>query len=244
MTASDVLVRREGKTLWRQIAQQIEQDIREQILHPGDQLPTEWELTERFGVNRHTVRRALAALAESGAVRAEQGRGTFVQEGLLDYPITRNTRFSETIRGQSLRPNGEVVRVSEERANGRFAVPLAIASGTIVCLLEVLRRADDFPMSMATHVFEKARFPAMIEHYRMGGSITLALANSGVHEYSRLQTKVTSHLPSPEETRLLQVTKTRPMLVTESVDVDAAGVPICVSISRFPSDRVQLVFAP
>jgi len=244
MTASDVLVRGEGKILWRQIARRIEQDIQEKILRPGDRLPTELELTERFAVNRHTVRRALAALAESGAVRAEQGRGTFVQEGMLDYPITRQTRFSETIREQARQPYGEVVRVSEEPANGRFAAPLKIQPGTIVCLLEVLRRADDFPMAMATHIFEKARFPAMIEYYSASGSITLALAKAGVHEYSRLQTKVTSRLPSPEETRLLKVSKTRPILVTESVDVDTDWVPVCVSISRFPSDRVQLVFAP
>ena len=80
--------------LWRQIAQQIEKEIRDRTLHPGDKLPTEWELTERFGVNRHTIRRALSALAEAGVVRAEQGRGTFVQEGLI-APIW--TQFNRDI---------------------------------------------------------------------------------------------------------------------------------------------------
>jgi len=239
-----MLSRSDGKTLWRQIALQIEADIRAQVLRPGDKLPTEWELTARFGVNRHTVRRALAALADSGAVRAEQGRGTFVQQGLLEYPITRKTRFSETIRKRAQEPLGEVLRVAEERANGRFAAPLEIEVGTVVCQMEVLRRADGFPIAMASHVFERARFPCIVEDYRASGSLTEALKAAGVRDYSRLQTKVTARLPSPEETRLLKLAKTRPVLVTESVDVDAAGVPLAISISRFPADRVQLVFEP
>ena len=244
MTVVEVLIRGEGVPLWRQIARQIEHDIRSNVLRPGDKLPTEWELTRRFGVNRHTVRRALAALAESGAVRAEQGRGTFVQEGLLDYPITRKTRFSATIRSQAKEPKGYVIDIAEERAGPRIAASLEIEPGTVVCRLGVLRRADGHPISLTTHIFEKARFPRLVQDYRDTGSLTDALREAGVADFSRLRTQVTARLPSPEETRLLHVTKTRPLLVTESVDVDSAGLPIGIGIARFPADRVQLVFEP
>jgi DNA-binding GntR family transcriptional regulator len=45
---------------------------------PGERLPSEAQLAQRFGVNRHTVRRALAALAEDGLVQARRGAGVFV----------------------------------------------------------------------------------------------------------------------------------------------------------------------
>lgn len=244
MTASEGLSRGEGIPLWRQIARQIESDIRSQVLQPGDKLPTEWELTRRFGVNRHTVRRALAALAETGAVRAEQGRGTFVQEGLLDYPITRKTRFSATIRSQDREPKGELLGASEDRANNRISSALDIAPGSKIWLLEVLRRADGHPISISTHIFEQARFPVIVEAYRDTLSVTDALIRGGVADFSRLRTQVTARLPLPDELRLLQMAKTRPLLVTESIDVDSAGRPVALSIARFPADRMQLVFEP
>ena len=52
--------------------------IARQELAPGAQLPTERVLSERYGVSRVTVRRALALLADDGIVQAVQGRGTFV----------------------------------------------------------------------------------------------------------------------------------------------------------------------
>jgi len=179
-----------------------------------------------------------------GAACAEQGRGTFVQEGLLDYPITRKTRFSATIRSQDREPKGELIGVAEERANSRIASALEIASGSKVWLLEVLRRADGHPISTSTHIFEQARFPLIVEAYRNTGSVTDALIVGGVADFSRLRTQVTARLPSPEEMRLLQMAKTRPLLVTESVDIDSVSRPVAVSIARFPADRVQLVFEP
>ncbi|WEK48730.1 MAG: GntR family transcriptional regulator [Candidatus Kaistia colombiensis] len=71
------VARGRGIAAWRQIADEIEADIRSERLRAGMQLPTESQLATRFAVNRHTVRRSLAELAARGLVRATQGRGTF-----------------------------------------------------------------------------------------------------------------------------------------------------------------------
>ena len=64
--------------LYQQIVEQIEQSIRSGLLKPGDQLPAERDLAERFGVSRTAVREAVKALCEKGLVEALPGRGTFV----------------------------------------------------------------------------------------------------------------------------------------------------------------------
>lgn len=64
--------------LYQQIVEQIEQSIRSGQLKPGDQLPAERDLAERFGVSRTAVREAVKALGEKGLVEALPGRGTFV----------------------------------------------------------------------------------------------------------------------------------------------------------------------
>ena len=64
--------------LYEQIVQQIEQSIVEGKLSPGDQLPTERELAQQFGVSRTAVREAVKTLTEKGLVESFSGRGTFV----------------------------------------------------------------------------------------------------------------------------------------------------------------------
>ncbi len=68
----------ESLRLYEQIVQQIEESILKGALKPGDQLPAERELAQRFGVSRTAVREAVKALREKGLVEAYPGRGTFI----------------------------------------------------------------------------------------------------------------------------------------------------------------------
>jgi GntR family transcriptional repressor for pyruvate dehydrogenase complex len=67
--------------LFEQIVQQVEDSILKGQLKPGDQLPAERELAQRFGVSRTAVREAVKTLREKGLVEAYSGRGTFVTNG-------------------------------------------------------------------------------------------------------------------------------------------------------------------
>ena len=67
--------------LYEQIVQQIEESIVKGALKPGDQLPAERELAQRFGVSRTAVREAVKALREKGLVEAYSGKGTFITDG-------------------------------------------------------------------------------------------------------------------------------------------------------------------
>jgi GntR family transcriptional repressor for pyruvate dehydrogenase complex len=67
--------------LFEQIVQQVEESILKGQLKPGDQLPAERELAQRFGVSRTAVREAVKTLREKGLVEAYSGRGTFVTNG-------------------------------------------------------------------------------------------------------------------------------------------------------------------
>jgi GntR family transcriptional repressor for pyruvate dehydrogenase complex len=67
--------------LYEQIVQQIEESIVKGDLKPGDQLPAERDLAQRFGVSRTAVREAVKALREKGLVEAFSGRGTFITDG-------------------------------------------------------------------------------------------------------------------------------------------------------------------
>ncbi|WP_037870099.1 GntR family transcriptional regulator [Streptomyces sp. SPB074] len=65
---------------YRQIAAVLERELRAGTPEPGKAVPSEKELTERFGVARNTARSALAVLREKGLIFTVPGRGSYVTE--------------------------------------------------------------------------------------------------------------------------------------------------------------------
>ena len=65
---------------YRQIAADLMAEIERGELPPGRLLPSEKELTERYGVARNTARSALAVLREKGLIYTVSGRGSYVAE--------------------------------------------------------------------------------------------------------------------------------------------------------------------
>lgn len=239
---SVTLDRGAGLALWRQIAAAIEGAITQGRHAPGERLPTEAELAARYGVNRHTLRRAMEALEARGLVRVEQGRGSFVQENIVDYRLSRRTRFSENILTLRRDPSGELVRVARLPADKTMAQMLQLRAGEPVLLLETLKSADGRPINLGSHHFPFRRFNGLAEAFKAEGSITAALRKFGVADYTRKVTRVTARMPEEEEARLLAQPRNRPVLITESVNVDESGTPIEYGIARFAADRVQFVF--
>jgi GntR family phosphonate transport system transcriptional regulator len=233
--------RRKGLTLWRQIQSILAQEIVSGTFAPGDRLPTEPELAERFGVNRHTLRRAMGELAEQGLVRIEQGRGSFVQEQVLDYAIGRRTRFSTNVLSQQRRPGGRLLKAVELPATREIARELGLEPDDACVLIESLGEVDERPVLLARHYFPRWRFPDMVAVYGRSGSVSLALAHYGVHDYERRTTRITARLPEEAEAELLRQPRTRPVLVTEAVNVDAQGRPVEFGATLFTADRAQLV---
>lgn len=235
------LQRKKGVSLWRQIHDWIEYRIAEKELKPGDRLPTEQDFARMFGVNRHTVRRALAALEERELIRTEQGSGSYVREQVIDYAVGRRTRFHENLLRQQRRPRGELIAASVVPATSAVAEALALARGEEVIVLETLGAADGTPVTLAKAYFPQKRFAGLDGHYRRTGSVTLSLKEYGVDDYRRKVTAISARMPSARDARLLRQPGNRPVLVAEALNVDTAGRPIEYCITRFASDRIQIV---
>ena len=238
------LERGNGVAVWRQIETTLTEEIGAQHFAPGEQLPNELLLATRFGVNRHTVRRALSELAEAGLVRIEQGRGTFVQESAIDYTIARRTRFSHNIRSLGLTPSMELLREAELPAPADIADVLCLRKGTKLLRLTTLGRADGRPVDLADNYFAAKRFAAMPEAVRRTGSISTALIECGVADYTRSRTRVSARMPDGDIARWLDQPRSRPVLRVESINVDEAGNAFQFSIAHFGGDSVQLQFDP
>ncbi|TSD86299.1 phosphonate metabolism transcriptional regulator PhnF [Mycobacterium sp. KBS0706] len=242
MNSHTSLSRGAGVALWRQISEALEREIRDGVHPAGARLPTEAELSERFGVNRHTVRRAMAELEERGLIDVTQGRGTFVHLGAIAYLIGRRTRFHENMRRENRTARLELLESATEQASGPIARELEVPAGTPVIRLDTRSHADGLPLSLASHYFPAARFPGLVEIFRETGSVTASFARYGIADYTRRRTRVSARLPDAREQRLLEITRTRPVMATEAINVDAEGAVVEFGLSSFASDRIQLVF--
>lgn len=231
----------EGLPIWRQIAFSLQADIETSIYPPGTRLPTEADLVARFGVNRHTVRRAIQSLSEEGKLKVEQGRGTFVLEEPLDYRVGERTRFSQNVLQNQRLPSRKLVRLEIIKADQLVARSLMLRAGMEVVLYQCVSFADDKPVSLGSSFLPAHRFADIIPHIEEHKSLTTALKKVGVADYTRQSTRIIGDMPSPEESRHLKIPRNRPILRTESVNVDTANLPIEFGIGRFVADRVQLL---
>lgn len=225
-------------TLWREIAKSIERKIELKELRSGDKLPTEWELSREFMVNRHTVRRALAHLQERGLVESTQGRGSFVQRLSQPTRLNRRPRFTETVRQSGREPSTRILKLDVRPAEAKVAHELELAPGKPIVFLERLRLIDGEPTGLSAHCFSYERFPTFLEMYRARSSITQTLADCGVPDYTRRRTVISARLPTIREAELLHLPRHVSLLIRRSLNVDGVGRPLEYAESSGTSEVV------
>jgi GntR family transcriptional regulator, phosphonate transport system regulatory protein len=230
-----------GVALWRQVADGIERGIAEGRYVAGERLPGETEIAETYRVNRHTVRRALAALAERGLVRAERGSGTYVEAPRLAYPLRSRTRFSEIVGAGGREPRGQLIEASEEPATRELARQLGLKSGVPLVRIEALRLADRAPICVSTTWLSAEKFPDAGRVFANVRSMTKLLEYYGVRDYRRGSTRITAAIAEASDAARLDLALGRPVLVVDATDVDADGRPLVTKRSRFAAERVEFV---
>jgi len=227
-----------GVALWRQGADEIERGIAAGRFAAGERVPGETEIAETYRVNRHTVRRALAARAERGLVRAERGSGTYVEAPRLAYPLSSRTRFSEIVGAGGREPRGQLISASEEPATRELARLLDVRAGTVLARIEALRLADRSPIAVSTSWLPAERFPDAGSVFARVRSMTALLAHYGIRDYRRASTRITAAIADASDAARLDLALGRPVLVVDSTDTDADGLPLVTKRSRFAAERV------
>lgn len=256
MTAQ-VIVRRTGVSVWRQIEDALSADILSGQLH--DRLPNEGALAERFCVNRHTVRQAVKALVERGMVEVQHGRGTFVRADVIDYQVGRRSRLAHSVASarrvgvsrvlawNAVPASAELRQLLDLPALPNAANAANAANATdaadVLCV-DSLDVVDDKVIGVCTQYFPLPRFAGLGEIYALSGVTHLALAQYGVLHFQRRMSRITASLPAKDVAQQLGQPASLPILTVETVYVDAAGLAIEYGISRFCSTAVQVVMAP
>ncbi|WP_026161074.1 phosphonate metabolism transcriptional regulator PhnF [Sinorhizobium medicae] len=233
--------RQTGVALWRQIADRIRLAISNGDYDATGMVPPETTLAAQFGVNRHTVRSALAALSEEGLVRAAQGRGTMIErKERVSYPISRRTRFSQGLGRQVREIGTELLEHMQVPASGDIAEALGLAAGAPLIELSTVSNGDGRPLSTAVSYYPAERFPDMAEEYARLGSVTKAFAAHGLADYVRVSTEIVARHADAQELVLLKLSPGAIVMEAQSVNADLSGRPVEYARTRFAADRMKL----
>jgi GntR family transcriptional regulator len=229
---------------YRQIAAALREAIRLGRLVPGDQLPSEAELVQHYGVARMTARQAIQELRTEGLVVAEHGRGVFVRvtpvvRRLASERFARRHRergkaaFSVEAEKVGYVPSVDRIHVSEAPARQEIAERLGVEVGDPVVIRDRRYLANNEPVETAVSYIpaDLARGTAITETDTGPGGIYARLEEAG-HILDHFVEEVAARMPTPDERRALQLAPGVPVLTVVRTAYDTAGraVEVCDTV--------------
>lgn len=226
--------------IWKSIADSLTADIAASRYGPGDKLPTEAQLSARFGVNRHTVRHALAHMSDAGLVQSRRGAGVFVTEAPTDYPLGRRVRFHQSLAAAGRDAEKRILALDTRAADLEEATALHLHRGAAVHICDGLLFSDGRPIGLFRSAFPADRFPDLPRYLRESPSVTRALAACGVVDYTRASTRLTAKTAKAVHARHLAISEGAPLLRSVGINVDPGGTPVEYGRTWFAGDRVTL----
>ncbi|HPD39466.1 MAG TPA: GntR family transcriptional regulator [Mesotoga infera] len=117
-------------------------------LKPGDILPSEKELVEKYQLSRTTIRTALSNLVAKGVIVRKPGRGTFVTERTITESLAFLNSFTSEMEAINAVARSKVLCQQIELANETLTEAFGVPLGTEVLRLERIRYMGDIPVAL------------------------------------------------------------------------------------------------
>lgn len=228
--------------LYVQIQQALSQQISSGELASGDAVPSERELAEEYQVSRMTVRQALRALRQEGAIYYERGVGIFVARRKVNIHTRHLVGFSEDMRQRGMSPSSQIINLCRERANRSVADSLGLDWRAEVFRLQRLRLADGEPMAYETNRLPVEHCPDLEQYDLATNALYKILETNYGIRLSHAEEELEAIAATTVVARYLGVKAGAPLLaVTRTVYADDNRI-IERAQSLYRADRYRAVF--
>lgn len=253
--------------MYRQIADNLREQIESGAIRPGQQLQTELELREHYGASRNTVRDAIKWLTTLGLVETKPGQGTFV--------VKKIDPFRTTLTADPKRPGGNKVvapgeggygeidrsqiegqkraltvsdpQVEIQKADDRVAAQLEVTKGSQVVSRHQKRYIDETPWSLQTSFYPMGfvlkRAELLIEASDIKGGTVQYLADTLGLRQVGYRSWVAVRAPDATEALFFNLPQDGRVGVFEILETgfDQTGTPMRLTVTIFPTDRNQFI---
>jgi GntR family transcriptional regulator len=232
------------RPVYKQIADHLRAAIAGGRLHEGDQLPSEAQLMDHYGVARMTIRNAMRLLQDEGLVTAEHGKGVYVRSR---PPVRRlaSDRFAQRHRKEGkaafiteaeqagATPQVDMIEIGESQPPSEIADRLGLSEGAAVVVRSRRYLLDGKPVEIAVSYIPAglARGTPISDPDPGPGGIYARLEEHG-HILERFTEDVTARMPTPKETRLLNLSPGVPVfrLIRTAYETDNRPVEVCDTV--------------
>lgn len=223
---------RDTRTLVIQLRDRIADLIHDEGLGPGDKLPTEAQLTQRFKISRPALREALKLLEQDDIIYVEHGRGRFVSAMSairIERPITVFESVTDMARHYGYNTVNKVLSISEEAPDETTADKLKLGASDRVIRIERLRLQGDEPIMYCIDYVPRSIIPTRLYDIDWSGSL-LALLEQ-YRQRPRMSAATVSAVMLPDA--VVERNDLRdfgPALLITETCYSAAGVPVVLAI--------------
>jgi GntR family transcriptional regulator len=235
---------------YRRIAADLRTKIDAKTYAAGDQLPSEPELMEEYGVSRNTVRLALNVLANEGRIVSQAGRGTFVRiRAMLNFTLgvegpgsEHDPEYRSEIEAQERRPGGGDLIMRVLPATSDVAGRLRIPVEDLVVLREVTREVDGEPalIQRSYYPLDIALNTALTKQQEIEQGTIAYLAELG-HVQVGYRDQLVARMPGPQETDALRLGQGIPVMELFRT-ANSTERMIRLTHTVFPADLFHLVY--
>lgn len=210
-------------SLWTRLASGLEAAVSSGALAPGSRLENEVALSERLGISRPTVRRAIQELVDKGLLVRRRGIGTQVVHGAVARQIELTSLFDD-LAGAGKVPATHVLELATVPAAPVVATQLGVAPDARVLRIRRLRLADGVPLAVLENYLPDA-FADLGEHELGGTGLYQGLRARGVVLRVARQ-RIGARKATNEEARLLDLGRGAPVLTMDRTAYDADGAAV------------------
>ena len=213
--------------LYFQLKELLRQEVESGRWQPGQQIPSEAELCETFGISRTVVRQALKELEYQGLLYREQGKGTFVAQPKISESLMQNlSGFYEDMVAKGLTPVTKVLRQEVQLADKKIASHLQIEPGDKVIAIERLRSVGSEPSHLVTTYLPYDICPDLIDEDLSTQSLYALLEEKYGFELSHGRRTIEAVAANQYESQLLGIEEGAPLVLLDSVSYLKDGRPI------------------
>lgn len=230
-----------AEAVYTQIADDLRTQITEGTLRPGDDVPTESELAERWSTSRGPIRNALAALRSEGLIETGRGRPARVVARKASQAVDVSVPFTRWARDLGVTPGARTQELSLRRAGDRGELLGVSPDDTIVSIVR-LRLLDGRPTMLERLYFTEAVGRRLFEVDPDQISITEYLSSVG-HPIVGLEHQIDAVAADEQDAELLRVPQGTPILRLSRISRDAAGRIFEASEDRYLSEVVRFTVA-
>lgn len=208
---------------------------------PGDQILSEPELCEKYGVSRTVVRQALREIELEGLILRRKGKGTFVAEAKINENLVQKlTGFYHDIVERGLTPITQVLRQTVTKAPSKVLEHLVLPADSDVIELCRLRSVNDEPIALATSYLPYNLCPKVAEADFTNQSLYAFLERECDLLISHGRRHIEAVIADEAEAELLQIEAGAPLLQLNSVSFLEDGTPIEYYEALHRGDRSRL----